>query len=70
MQTSITNNGTSAAPVAAGAHPYITVGTPTIDTALLHLPADEWIPTGEQQIPSGRARVDGSGTPGAATGPA
>jgi aldose 1-epimerase len=60
VATSITNNGTSPAPVAAGAHPYITVGTPTIDTALLYLPADEWIPTGEQQIPTGRAKVDGS----------
>ena len=60
VQTSITNNGTSPAPVAAGAHPYITVGTPTIDTALLHLPADGWIPTGDQQIPTGRAKVDGS----------
>ena len=60
VQTSITNNGASPAPVAAGAHPYITVGTPTIDTAVLHLPADEWIPTGEQQIPTGREQVEGS----------
>ena len=60
VQTSITNNGTSPAPVAAGAHPYITVGTPTIDTAVLHLPADDWIPTGDQQIPTGRENVDGS----------
>ena len=60
VHTSITNNGASPAPVAAGAHPYITVGTPTIDTAVLHVPADEWIPTGEQQIPTGRAPVDGS----------
>ena len=60
VQTSITNNGTSPAPVAAGAHPYITVGTPTIDTALLHVPADEWIPTGDQQIPIARASVAGS----------
>ena len=60
VQTSITNNGASPAPVAAGAHPYITVGTPTVDTAVLHLPADEWIPTGEQQIPTGRAPVEGS----------
>jgi aldose 1-epimerase len=60
VRTSVTNQGTSVAPVAAGAHPYLTVGTPTVDSAVLHLPADEWIPTGDQQIPIGRAKVDGS----------
>ena len=60
VRTSVTNQGTSPAPVAAGAHPYLTVGTPTVDSAVLHLPADEWIPTGDQQIPTGRAKVDGS----------
>ena len=29
-----------------------------IDTAILHLPADTWMPTGEQQIPTGRRPVD------------
>jgi aldose 1-epimerase len=60
VHTAVTNHGTTPAPVAAGAHPYITVGTPTVDTAVLHLPADTWIPTGEQQIPTGRNAVDGS----------
>src|SRR4051794_32090530 len=58
--TSITNAGATAAPVAAGSHPYITVGTPTVDTALLHIPADTYLPTGEQQIPTGRADVGGT----------
>jgi aldose 1-epimerase len=57
---SITNRGTSAAPVAAGAHPYITVGTSTIDEAVLHVPADEWIDTGDQQIPTGTDSVAGT----------
>jgi aldose 1-epimerase len=61
MRTSVTNAGSIAAPVAVGSHPYITVGTPTVDTAVLHLPADTWLPTGAQQIPTGRAEV--SGTP-------
>ena len=60
VHTAITNHGTTPAPVAAGAHPYITVGTPTIDSASLHVPADTWIRTGEQQIPTGRANVEGS----------
>jgi aldose 1-epimerase len=58
---SIANRGTSAAPVAAGAHPYVTVGTSTIDQAVLHVPADSWIDTGDQQIPT--ATVSVAGTP-------
>lgn len=57
LRTTITNLGTTPAPVAAGFHPYVTVGTATIDEATLHLPADTWLPTGEQQIPTGRASV-------------
>ncbi|MDQ1686054.1 MAG: aldose 1-epimerase [Frankiaceae bacterium] len=38
VEQSITNRGDSPAPVAAGAHPYLTAGTATIDDALLHLP--------------------------------
>jgi aldose 1-epimerase len=60
MRTSVTNAGAAAAPVAAGSHPYITVGTPTVDTAVLHLPAETWLPTGDQQIPTGREVVAGS----------
>ena len=60
VRQQITNRGTSPAPVAAGAHPYITVGTPTIDTAELHVPADTWLPTGDQQIPTGRQSVAGT----------
>ncbi len=60
VRTSITNASDSAAPVAAGSHPYITVGTPTVDTAILHLPADTRLPTGEQQIPTGREPVAGT----------
>lgn len=60
VTTQIVNRGTTPAPVAAGCHPYLTVGTPTIDDATLHLPASTWIPTGEQQIPTGRASVEGS----------
>ena len=60
VRTSITNAGRTPAPVAAGSHPYITVGTPTVDTAVLHLPGETWIPTGEQQIPTGREPVEGT----------
>jgi len=60
VQTAVTNQGTSPAPIAAGAHPYIRVGTETIDDAILRLPAQSWIATGDQQIPTGRESVDGS----------
>jgi aldose 1-epimerase len=60
VEQAVVNRGTSAAPVAAGAHPYLTVGTPTIDTAVLHLPGRTYLPTGDQQIPTGRAPVDGT----------
>jgi aldose 1-epimerase len=60
VQTSVTNDGDSPAPVAAGSHPYVTVGTPTVDTAVLRLPADTWLPTGDQQIPTGREPVEGT----------
>ncbi len=60
VRTEITNVGVEAAPVAAGSHPYLTVGTDRVDAAVLHLPADTWLPTGEQQIPVGREPVDGT----------
>ncbi|HET7529760.1 MAG TPA: aldose 1-epimerase family protein [Mycobacteriales bacterium] len=60
VTASITNVGDSDAPVASGAHPYLTVGTPTIDDVVLHVPADTWLPTGEQQIPTGRQPVAGT----------
>lgn len=60
VTTSITNLGDSPAPVAAGAHPYLTAGTALIDDCELQVPADSWLPTGDQQIPTGREQVAGS----------
>lgn len=58
--TTVTNLGTTPMPFAAGSHPYITAGTPTVDSAVLHLPARTWLPTGDQQIPTGREPVAGT----------
>jgi aldose 1-epimerase len=55
--TTITNRSDDDAPIAAGFHPYLTAGTPTIDTAMLQLPADTRLLTGEQQIPTGAEPV-------------
>lgn len=59
-RTSVRNDSDTAAPVAVGFHPYVTVGTPTIDEALLTIPGATRIMTGEQQIPTGREPVDGT----------
>jgi len=59
VQTSATNRGATAAPYAQGAHPYLTVGEP-LDRVLLTVPADTWLPTDGNQIPTGREPVAGS----------
>lgn len=60
VRTSARNRSDSTCPFAAGAHPYLTAGTPTIDPAVLHLPAGGYLPTDERGIPTGRRPVDGS----------
>ncbi|HVS68800.1 MAG TPA: aldose 1-epimerase family protein [Mycobacteriales bacterium] len=60
VATTIRNDSDTTAPVAAGFHPYITAGTPTIDDATLTIPADIRILTGEQQIPIGSEPVAGT----------
>ena len=47
------NRGTHAAPYGLGFHPYLTVGTPTVDTVTLTLPAAQWLPLDSRGIPSG-----------------
>jgi aldose 1-epimerase len=55
------NHGGSAAPYAAGAHPYLTAGTGNLDPWQLQLPATTALVTDERLIPSGA--VDVAGTP-------
>lgn len=59
--TSATNVGSVPAPYGYGAHPYLTVGTPTIDDCLLTVPAATRLPIDDRDIPTGREPV--SGTP-------
>ncbi|HEX3705398.1 MAG TPA: aldose 1-epimerase family protein [Mycobacteriales bacterium] len=58
--TTVRNDSETDAPVAVGFHPYITVGTPTVDDALLTIPAKTRLLTGAQQIPSGAEQVAGT----------
>jgi aldose 1-epimerase len=54
VRTTGTNAGTARLPYGAGHHPYITVGTPRIDTAQLRIPALIRLEADERLIPTGR----------------
>ncbi|MGI8682457.1 MAG: aldose 1-epimerase family protein [Mycobacteriales bacterium] len=60
VATTAVNRSDSPCPFAAGAHPYLTAGTPTIDDAVLELRAGGYLPTDERGIPTGRKAVAGS----------
>jgi aldose 1-epimerase len=61
VRTTVTNRGDRPCPYAGGAHPYLSVGTPFIDEAELHLPARTRYVSDERGIPVGREPVpDGS----------
>ncbi len=55
-----TNVGEQACPYGAGMHPYLTLGTPTIDTIVLTSPAARRLDGDERQIPIGSRPVDGT----------
>ncbi len=55
------NQGSHAAPYGTGSHPYLTVGTASVDGCELTVPAGFWLPTDDRGIPSGpAAAVDGT----------
>ncbi|HEY7789559.1 MAG TPA: aldose 1-epimerase family protein [Vicinamibacterales bacterium] len=60
VTTRSTNVGRQPCPYASGQHPYVTVGTPTIDACRLEIDAAAWLPTDERGLPTGRRAVAGS----------
>jgi aldose 1-epimerase len=54
------NVGTTPAPFASGAHPYLDVGTPLIDTCRLQVPASTVLLTDPRGLPVGRTGVEGT----------
>jgi len=60
VRTAAENLGAQACPVAFGAHPYLTVGSPRIDADLLRLPGRTFLPTDERGLPTGKKPVSGS----------
>lgn len=55
--TTATNRGAANCPYAAGVHPYLTIGSETIDDAWLQVPASSYLPTDARQLPLPRQSV-------------
>jgi aldose 1-epimerase len=60
VQTTATNAGTAAAPYGAGAHPYLTLGTPTVDELTLLAPAATVLHSNDRCLPTGEEPVGGT----------
>jgi aldose 1-epimerase len=60
VRTTATNVGSEAAPYGCGAHPYLTVGTKRVDSAILTLPAGTVLVSDARGIPVGARSVDGT----------
>ena len=58
--TTATNVGADPCPYGAGAHPYLTVGGATMDSAILRVPAGRVLRTDERGLPVGALAVDGT----------
>ncbi|HKC20594.1 MAG TPA: aldose 1-epimerase family protein [Candidatus Dormibacteraeota bacterium] len=58
--TTARNLGETPLPYANGFHPYISVGTSSIDGCTVRLPARTWMKTDDRQIPTGNASVEGT----------
>jgi aldose 1-epimerase len=60
VRTTATNVGRDACPYGAGAHPYLTVGTDTVDPVELHAPGATMLQSDDRGLPVGREPVDGT----------
>jgi aldose 1-epimerase len=60
VTSTATNTGREACPYGAGVHPYLTVGTETVDSAVLRAPGRTMLRTDERGTPVGSAAVDGT----------
>lgn len=60
VRTEAVNAGPEPCPYGTGAHPYLTLGTPSIDSVLLELPARRRLRVDERGIPTETVAVAGS----------
>ena len=58
VTTTATNVGSDPCPYGCGAHPYFTLGTPTVDSLVLTAPARAVLTSDERGLPTGRSAVD------------
>src|SRR5262245_14708233 len=60
VSTQATNSSNEPAPFGIGFHPYVTVGTRSVDEARLTIPAEQQLTTDERALPTGREPVSGT----------
>jgi len=60
VRTTATNVGGDACPFGYGAHPYLTLGTATVDELLLQIPARTVLHSNERSLPVGEEPVAGT----------
>lgn len=60
VRTTATNIGAAPCPYGSGAHPYLTLGTETVDNVLLRVPARTALRSDDRGIPVGTFAVDGT----------
>jgi aldose 1-epimerase len=58
VRTTATNLGTDPCPFGSGAHPYLTLGTATIDRLMLRVPAGTVLRSDERGLPIGTSAVN------------
>jgi aldose 1-epimerase len=60
VETTASNAGGEPCPYGAGQHPYLTVGTTTVDEVTLHIPATRFLHSGDRGLPADAADVAGT----------
>ena len=60
IATTATNVGPDPCPYGCGAHPYLTLGTPTVDSLVLAAPARTVLTANERGLPTGGSTVAGT----------
>ena len=60
VRTTARNLGSDACPYGCGHHPYLTLGTPTVDTLELRAPGQRVLISDERDLPTGSEPVDGT----------
>ena len=61
VSTRARNGSDAACPFGIGFHPYLTLGEPSVDTALLTVPAERRLLSDERGLPTGEEPVAGTG---------